>query len=72
MSKIFFEFSAGLGPLIRCMPIVFELQKQGHYIKYFGHDESRTHMNEYNFEHIDIAVSACQENATESSCEESN
>ncbi len=60
MAKIFFEFSSGIGPLIRCLPIALELKKRGHAINYFAHNECRRYMDKFGFEHIDINVSVCQ------------
>lgn len=56
MSKIFFEFSRGLGPLMRCLPIINRLRALGHHIMYFGHPECRSYMEKLNYQHIDIDV----------------
>jgi Glycosyl transferases, related to UDP-glucuronosyltransferase len=63
MARIFFEFSAGIGPMIRCLPIALELQKLGHEIEYFSHEVCRGYMEQYNFKHIDIAVSVCNDHS---------
>ena len=56
MSKIFFEFSGGLGPLIRCLPIAERLRERGHDITYFGHQECRHYMDIYGYRHIELDV----------------
>lgn len=56
MAKIFFEFSGGLGPLIRCLPIANYLRELGHDIIYFGHPECRYYMNELKYQHIELDV----------------
>lgn len=57
MSKIFVEFSLGIGPMSRCLPLLLKLKENGHIISYFSHKECITYMNELGFEKIDIEES---------------
>ncbi len=54
MSKIFIEFSAGLGPLIRCLPLALALRERGHTVQYFARDDAWKHMKRQGFEMITV------------------
>lgn len=60
MARIFVEFSSGMGPLIRCLPILLRLKELNNEIVYFAHKECIPYMNTYGFEKIDISVSTAQ------------
>ena len=54
MSKIFFAFSSGIGPLIRCLPIANELRNRGHEIGFYAIDKASEFMIENNHKKIDL------------------
>ncbi len=54
MAKVFIEFSAGIGPLIRCLPISRELRKMGHEVRFFARDRAGDYMKLEGFEAIDL------------------
>ena len=54
LAKFFFEFSKGIGPLIRCIPIAEQLRTEGHEILYFGHKEAYKYMDNLKFNRINL------------------
>jgi UDP:flavonoid glycosyltransferase YjiC (YdhE family) len=54
MSRIWIEFSAGIGPLIRCLPIAEELRRRGHTVGYFARDNAWKHMARRGFDSVPL------------------
>lgn len=71
MSKIFIEFSAGIGPLIRCLPIANELRRRGHIVKYFARDDAWKYMAQEGFEllTVDRSQMAYRRDRTNPNCQ---
>ena len=54
MEKAFFAFSAGMGPLIRCLPIANELSTREIQIGYYAIDKATKYMDQFNHQYLDI------------------
>ena len=56
MGTAFVAFSAGLGPLSRCLPLANELNARGHRVQFHAIDKARGHMEAFGHQFVPIEV----------------
>ncbi len=64
MSDILFAFSAGLGPLSRCLPIANVLGNRKHRVHFCAIDKARVYMESFGHAFVPVATTAVLEIAT--------